>query len=140
MFKLLWPCKCFRLLVCACMYHYVMIIFPFLKKFLFFLEAIIVLFVWVSECFSLILPTLYLSCRNFLSVYSDTLGILLFGLFEKPLVDLFWLASPLSSWIFFPIILRTRVLIYLLGSFVSWIPYLSFYLFIYSLVLVVHLL
>lgn len=128
------------MLVCACMCHYIVIIFPFLKKFLFFLELLIVLFAWVSECFSLISPTLYLSCRNFLSVHSDTLGILLFGLFEKPLVDLFWLAAPLSSWIFFPIILRTRVLIYFLGSFVSWVPCLSFYLFIYSLVLVVNML
>lgn len=128
------------MLVCACVYHYIMISFHFLKKFLFFLELLIVLFAWVSECFSLISPTLYLSYRNFLSVHSDTLGILLFCLFEKPLVGLFWLAAPLSSWIFFPIILRTRVLIYFLGSFVSWVPCLSFCLFIYSLVLVVNML
>lgn len=83
MFNLLSPYKCFRMLVCACMCHHIMIIFPFLNKFFFFLELIIVLFAWVSECFPLISPTLYLSCRNFLSVYANTLCILLTRSFGK---------------------------------------------------------
>ena len=50
------------------------------------------LFAWFSEYFSLIYPTLYPSRRNFLSIYSNTLGILLT---QSYLFIYFWLC-----WVF----------------------------------------
>lgn len=114
-------CQHYRQLIYARPYLHV-IIFPFCKKFLFFLELMLVLLAWFSEYFALTYPILYQSCRNFLSIYSNTFSILLTRSFWSP----FWISPGWllhwHLWRDFPTVLRTSVLLRSLRSFVSRIP------------------
>ena len=75
----------------------------------------LVLFAWFSEYFALIYLILYPSCRNFLSIYSDTFCILLTWSLWSP----FWISPGwLLHWHLWsdsPTVLRTSVLYALWG-------------------------
>lgn len=130
-------CQHYRQLIYPLPHHHVSI-FPFCKKFLFFLELMLVLFAWFSEYFALIYPILYPSCRNFLSIYSDTFSILLTWSFWSP----FWISPGwLLHWHLWsdsPTVLRTSVLSALWGHLLPGSH--AFFLLVCSLVWIIQML